>query len=202
MVRRKDGNGAAVIERKDPTDIAAMVQAVEAESRLAAIMADLEAFRGIVHGIADGQEPDAKMLAAMGDIGRRLHLPKDAVTRAVAAVQDERRHAAEVDRVKSRLVEVKAREPELAGEMRETEAKLLSLRRELNEYVGLHNTMPHAMMAVNGVRGENPLVFAALEHVAEKLLAADAGMSTAVFKGMQPQGVRPEGHTSRTQWEG
>jgi hypothetical protein len=201
MVRRtKDDGGAAVIERS-PTDIAAMVQAVEAESRRAAIMADLEAFRGIVHRIADGDQLDGKTLAAMADIGRRLHLPMDAVTRAVAAVQDERRHAAEVDRVKARLVEVKAREPELAREMRETEAKLLSLRRELNEYVSLHNTMPHAMMAVSGVRGENPLVFAALEHVAEKLLAADAGMSTSVFKGMQPQGVRPEGHT-RTNWEG
>ena len=53
---------------------------------------------------------------------------------------------------------------------------------------------------MNGNRGEHPLLFAPLEAVADRLLAADAGMALATLKAMEPQPVTLEGHTSRASW--
>ena len=199
MVRRKDEHGGtAVVERGNPDDIAARVAAADAEARRAAIVGDIEEFRAVVQRIADGHEPDGRALAAIGDLARRLRLPVDAVSQAVKAVQDDRRHQAEIARIKGRLVEVKAREQELAAEFKAAQARLLALQEELAEYRGLHASYPYVVQAANGNRGEHPLLFAPVEHVAERLTAADAGMASATLKTMVPQAMAAEGHSSAT----
>lgn len=201
MVRRRDDGGTAVMERGNPEDIAARVATVEAEARRAAVMADIEQFREVVERIADGHEPDGKSLAAIGDLTRRLRLPVGAVSQAVKAVQDDRRHQAEVARIKGRLVEIKDREADLTREIKEAERKLLTLREELAEYVGLHRGYPYVVQAANGNRGDNPLLFAPVERVAERLTAADAGMASSTLKAMVPQPMAAEGHSTAT-WGG
>lgn len=188
MIRRaKDNAGTAVLERTgNPDEIAARVAAADAEARRAAVVADIEQFRGIVSGIADGIEPDGKTLAAIGDLARRLRLPTDAVSRAVKAMQDERRLQAQVDDTKARLADVKAREVELAAEMKAAEAKLLALREEVAEYHALHRGYPYLVQAVSSVKGENPLLFSPVDVVAERLIKADGGMSIDTLKGMVP----------------
>lgn len=202
MVRRKDDNGGtAVVERGNPEDIAARVAAADAAARRAAVVADIEEFRSVVQRIADGSEPDGKALAAIGDLTRRLRLPVGAVSQAVKAVQDDRRHQAEVARIKGRLVEVKAREQELVAELKAAQARLLALQEELAEYRGLHASYPYVVQAANGNRGEHPLLFAPVEHVAEQLTAADSGMATATLAAMVPQAMAAEGHSTAT-WGG
>lgn len=201
MVRRRDDGGTAVMERGNPEDIAARVATVEAEARRAAVVADIEQFRGVVLRIADGHEPDGKALAAIGDLTRRLRLPVGAVSQAVKAVQDDRRHQAEVARIKGRLVEVKAREQELVAELKAAQARLLALQEELAEYRGLHAGYPFIVQAANGNRGDNPLLFAPVEQLAERLTAADAGMASSTLKAMVPQPMAAEGHSTAT-WGG
>ncbi len=202
MVRKTRDDGAvAVIERGNPDDIAARVAAAEVEARRAEATADVQQFRQIVVAIADGIEPDGKTLAAIGDLGRRLRLPPDSVSLAVRAIRDERRLQGDCDRTTDRIKSVKAREVELAAEMKATEAKLLALREELAEYVGLHQGYPFQAIAVAHVRRENPLLFAPVAKVTDQLVAVDAGMSTAMFDSMKTKEWRVEGHLSGAAWE-
>jgi hypothetical protein len=183
MVRRKDENGGtAVVERGNPEDIAARVAAADAEARRAAVVADIEEFRSVVQRIADGSEPDGKALAAIGSLAQRLRLPPDAVARSVRAVQEERRLQADIERTKGRIKDVKSREVELAAEIKAAEKKLLTLREELAEYAGLHRGYPYQAQAVAAVRAEHPLLFGEVEHLAERVIKADAAMSTDTFK--------------------
>jgi hypothetical protein len=200
MVRRtKDDGGTAVIEQTgNPEAIAARIAAADAEARRANAVADVEEWRRVVNRIADGIEPDGRTLAAIGDLARRLHLPPDAVARSVKAVQDERRLQGEVDSTKSRIKDVKAREDELAQEIKAVEARLRELTMELNEYRGLHAGYPYQAQAVAAIRGDNPLLFAPVEAVAARLVAANAGMSTDVLKPMVPQAARLDGLTHAT----
>jgi len=201
MVRKNNDGAVAVMERGNPDDIAARVAALEVEARRAEATADVEQFRSIVVAIADGIEPDGKTLAAIGDLGRRLRLPPDSVSLAVKAIRDERRLQGECDRTTDRIKSVKAREVELAAEMKATEAKLLALREELAEYVGLHQGYPFQAIAVAHVRNENPLLFAAVAKVTDRLVAVDSGMSTAMFDSMKTKEWRVEGHLSGAAWE-
>ena len=201
MVRKNNDGAVAVIERGNPDDIAARVAAAEVKARRAEATADVEQFRRIVVAIADGIEPDGRTLAAIGDLGRRLRLPPDSVSLAVKAIRDERRLQGECDRTTDRIKSVKAREVELAAEMKAAEAKLLALREELAEYVGLHQGYPFQAIAVAHVRNENPLLFAAVEKVTDRLVAVDSGMSTAMFDSMKTQEWRVEGHLSGAAWE-
>ena len=142
-----------------------------------------------------------RTLAAIGDLGRRLRLPPDSVSIAVKAIRDERRLQADCDRTTDRIKSVKAREVELAAEMKAAEAKLLALREELAEYVALHQGYPHQAIAVAHVRNENPLLFAPLSKVTDRLVAVDSGMGTAMFDSMKTQEWRAEGHVSGSVWE-
>jgi hypothetical protein len=205
MVRRtqRDDGGTAVIDNKPtaaPADIAARVAAADADARLREAVAAVEQWRGIVRAIASGIEPDGPTLAAVGDLGRKLRLPPDALARAVAAVQEERRLQGECDTSRSRIAAIKAREPELAAEIKAAQAKLLALNEELAEYRGLHSAYPFAAQAVAAVKQDNPLVFAGAEIVAARLIAADNAVGTATLKSMAPQEWRPEGHHTRTNW--
>ena len=199
--KTRDDGATAVIERGKPDDIAARVAALEVEARRAEATADVEQFRKIVAGIAEGIEPDGKTLAAIGDLGRRLRLPPDSVSIAVKAIRDERRLQAECDRTTDRIKSVTGRRVELAAEMKAAEAKLLALREELAEYVGLQQGYPHQAMAVAHVRNENPLLFAPVSKVTDRLVAVDSGMGTAMFDSMKTQEWRVEGHVSRSVWE-
>lgn len=204
MVRRaKDDNATAVMERTgNPDDIAAKIAAADADARRAEAVNDIAEFRAVVERIADGIEPDGRALASIGDLARKLRLPPDAVSQAVRAVQDHRRLQAELDRTKQRIKDVKAREDELAAEIKAAQATLLALNEELAEYHGLHHGYPFQAHAVAAVKSENPLLFADLEHVAGRLLVADSGMSTATLNSMVPQRMVLEGHTSRGTWGG
>ena len=58
-------------------------------------------------------------------------------------------------------------------------------------------------MAVAAVRTEHPLLFADVNHVADRLIAAESGMGTAVFDGMRPKDIRTDGAaTSVASWGG
>lgn len=189
MARRTTNDGGtAVIDRKgDPDLIAARVAAAEAEARREAATADVNEWRRIVSAIADGQEPDGKTLAAIGDLCRRLRLPADAVAASVSAIREERRLQAECDSVRDRITSMKDREAEIATEVKAVEARLLALREEIAEHHGLHAGYPHLAVAVARVRNENPVLFADAAHVADRLTAAEAGIGTDVFKSMVPQ---------------
>lgn len=189
MVRKtKDDGDTAVMERTgNPDDIAAKVAAADANARKAQALADVHEWRRVVSDIANGLEPDGKGLASIADLARRLRLPADAVARSVKAMQDERRLQGEADETKQRLVAITDREAELNREIRAAQARLLELNTELAEYVGLHRGYPYKAMAVAAVRSENPLMFADAGIVADRLIAAEAGIGTAVFKAMEPQ---------------
>lgn len=199
MVRKKQDDGGTAVA--DPNDIAARVAAADAEARRADIVADIEQFRQVVDRIADGIEPDGRALAAIGDLTRRLRLPVGAVTIAVRAVQEDRRHQTEIARIKSRIAEVKAREAEVAAEFKAAEQRLQDLRAELAEYHGLHAAYPYAVQAANGNRGEHPLLFAPVENVARRLTSADSGMTSATLAAMVPQANGPQVQ-SIGEWEG
>jgi len=183
MVRRtKDDGAVAVAEAVNPDVIAARVAAADAEARKAEAAADVLRWREIVGSIADGHEPDGKTIAAIGTLAQRLHLPPDAVARSVKAVQEERRQQAAVDATKQRLADVKAREQELAAEIKATEARLRELNTEVGTYHALARGYPFQAQAVAAVRSENPLLFGDVEHLSERITKADAAMSTEVFK--------------------
>lgn len=200
MVRRsKSENDVAVMEPPArPEDIAARVAQADTDARKASAIGDIEQWRQIVTDIADGTEPDGKALAAIGDLARRLRLPPDAVGQSVAAIQADRRHQAEIKRCRDAIVDIKQREPALAAEIKQVERRLAELRSELAGYQGTHAGYPHAVQAANATRQENPLLFAEVEHVAQRLIAADSGMTTDLFKAMVSQPARLEGHYTST----
>jgi hypothetical protein len=204
MVRRKNDDGATVVMERPatPEQIAARVAAADAEARKAELISDVEAWRRVVHDIAAGQEPDGKTLAAIGDLSRRLRLPPDSIARGVKAVQEERRLQGEADRMKQKIVSVKDREAELAAEIKAVEARLRELNTELGEYHSMHRGYPFAVHAVAAIKAEHPVVFAAPEHVADRLMAADSGMSLEALKAMQPAEWRADGHSSKATWGG
>lgn len=204
MIRRaKDNGGTAVIEQTgNPSDIAARVVAADAVARKAEAVVAVESYREIIGRIADGQEPNGKMLAAIGDLCRRLHLPPDAVARSVEAIHQERLLQAQVTHTKTRLADIKSREVELAAEIKATRAKLLALDEELAEYVGLHRGYPFQAQAVAAVRGDNPVLFAPVEAVADRLVSADAAMGSDTFASLVPQPATLQGHYSSSTWGG
>lgn len=183
MVRRtKDDGGVAVVEAVNPDVIAARVAAADAESRRAQAAADIERWREIVASIADGHEPDGKTIAAIGSLAQRLRLPADAVAASVKALQDERRLQGELTATKQRIADVKAREQELAAQIKATEAQLVKLNAEVGTYHALHRGYPYQAQAVAAVRSEHPLLFGNVEHLVERIVKADAAMSTDTFK--------------------
>lgn len=199
MVRRKNDSDMAVMEPPArPEDIAARVAQADIEARKASAVADIEQWRQIVTDIADGTEPDGKALAAIGDLARRLRLPPDAVGQSVKAIQADRRHQAEIIRARDAIVDIKQREPLLTAELKQVERRLAELRSELAGYAGTHTAYPFAVQAANATRQENPLLFAEVENVAQKLVAAESGMSSEMFKSMVPQRARLEGHYTST----
>jgi tyrosyl-tRNA synthetase len=72
---------------------------------------------------------------------------------------------------------------------------------EVAEYVALHQGYPHQAVAVAHVRRENPLLFAPVAKVIDRLVAVDSGMSTAMFDSMKSKEWRVEGHVSGAVWE-
>ncbi len=203
MVKRKTDSDTAVIDPPaTPEQIAARVAAADVEHRHAAAVADIVQWREIVTSIADGHEPSGKELAAIGDLARRLRLPPDAVGSSVRAIQTERRHQAEVARVRDRVTEIKDHEPQLRADIKAVEQRLLELRGQLGEYVGIHDSLHHTVRAAAEVRQENPLLFAAPEHVASRLVASDSGMALKTLTDMIPQPERLEGHFTKSGWRG
>ena len=192
---------SAVIEQPgNPQDIAARIAAADAEARKASAIGAVQEWREVIRRIADGHEPEGKGLVAVGDLARRLRLAPDGVSRAVDTVQRERLLQADFDKAKARLVEIKAREAELAVEIKETQERLRALNAELGEYVSLHRAYPYQAAAVSQVRNENPLLYGAPEAVADRLLAAEGAMSLDTFKGMVPQRPRLEGCSIAPSW--
>jgi hypothetical protein len=191
---RKNSNTAVIDPPARPHDIAAKVAAHDIETRLAAARTDIEEWRRIAWAIADGHEPTGKELAAIGDLTRRLRLPPDSLGEAVRAIQTERRHQAEVERVRSSLVDIKAREPELVAEIKAAEQRVRELHAEVLNYQGIQAGYPYSVQAANAVRQENPLIFAEVEHVAQRLVAAESGMASGTIKGMVPQPATLQGH--------
>lgn len=200
MVRRTKNDGGTAVA--DPHDIAARIAAADADARRAQVVADIEEFRTVCASIADGHEPDGKALASIGDLARRLRLPPEAVSKAVAAIQTDRKHAADAARAKEVMVSVKEREPELKAAIKAAETRLRDLREELVECAGAHAAYPFQVQAMNALRGENPLLFAPVDHVADRLTAADTGMSLAALKALEPQPMVAEGHGTRASWGG
>jgi len=203
MVRRKNDSEVAVMEPPArPHDIAAKVAAHDIETRLTAARTDIEQWREIAWAIADGHEPTGKELALIGDLTRRLRLPPDSLGEAVRAIQTERRHQAEVERVRSSLVDIKAREPELVAEIKATRQKLTALISELDNYHGIQAGLPNTMRSASEIRQTNPLLFADIEHVAGRLVAADSGTGAETIKAMVPQLERLEGNFTKSGWRG
>jgi hypothetical protein len=203
MVRRKNDSEVAVMEPPArPEDIAARVAQADIDARKSSAVADIERWRQIVHQIADGTEPDGKSLAAMGDLNRRLRLPPDSVAQAVRAIHASRKHDAEVDRVRDELVRIKSREPELAAEIKAAEQRVRELHAQVLNYQGIQAGYPYSVQAANAVRQENPLIFAEVEHVAQRLVAAESGMASGTIKGMIPQPERLEGNFTKSGWRG
>jgi hypothetical protein len=200
--RREDGGTVTVdnTPQEKPVDLAARLAAAATEARRREAAAAIAEYRGIVHGLADGREPDGETLAAIGDLSGKLRLPPDALSRSVAALQEERRLRANLEEVRVKQAEIKAAEPRLAAEIRAAEKKLLELREQLAEYHAIASSYPWAFRAVAEVKAENPLVFGELEHVAARFVAADGAMGTATLKSLVPREWKAEGHVAR--WGG
>jgi len=203
MVRTKSDASTAVMDPPaSPEEIAGRMAAADVAERLALIAADVAEWRRVVLLIADGHDPDPKTVAAMAALCRRLKLQPDGIAEAVQAVQESRRHDAEVSRVRDALVKIKAREPELGREMKAAAARVRELHEEMAGYLGIQAGLPHAVQGAATVRQVNPLLFAKIEHVAERLLKADTGLAASTIKGLISHSSRLDGHvTSMGAWQ-
>ena len=191
MVKRSVG-GAAVAEapKRTAADIAQAVTDEQQRQRRDAARADVEAWRRLVHSVADGHEPDGATLLSIGELAARLKAPADSIAVGVTMVQRDRDFEQLTESAAERLRAVKAREPELRLELDEARARLRALENEAADFVRVARTVPDISQARQENRSKAPLLFADLEGVVSLLLQANAAMGKNTLDSLTQQEAR------------
>ena len=194
MVKRSVG-GAAVAEapKRSAADIAQAVTDEQQRQRRDAARADVEAWRRLVHAVADGHEPDGATLLSIGELSGRLKAPADSIATGVSMVQRDRDFEQQMRTATDRLRETKLREPELRRELDEARQRLKALEAEAADFTRVARTVPDISQARQENRSKAPLLFADLEGVVSLLLQANAAMGKNTLDSLTQQGARCDG---------
>jgi hypothetical protein len=157
--------------KRSPAEIAAAAAARSEELRRATLVADVEQWRALVAKIASGSEPSGEELASIAELASRLALPEGSLAAHVAVVEQDKRLHESLATQRELGANAEARSPLLQVELEAARRRVAELTAEADANFYTQADVGHLTHRVGEHRQKNPLLFAPVELLAERLIA-------------------------------